>query len=117
MTISPLHIRADGLIQNRKDILESAMESTLLLKNLKTVKELARQKKSQLVAFSKNIKEISALMSEFKLEDIQETKPKAKKIIKIPEKKTEIPAPVEKPKSKIEQDLEDIQEKLRNLSF
>lgn len=120
MSIKDLHVQADGLTEIRKDILESAMQSALLLKNFTLVKSLNRQKKTQITMFKKKLSEISILMSSFKLEDIKEPR-QTPKIIKIkPEPvKKEIIKRVVMPKEKtqLEKELDDIQEKLRNLSF
>ena len=120
MSISSLHIKADGIIEKRRDILESAMQSALLLKNIKLVKILSQQKKSKLAEFKKNLEELSTLISKFKLDDIKEIKPKqsAPKVT-VPKQKIEAPREIERPqeKTKIEKELDDIQDKLRKLNF
>lgn len=111
---SSLHVRADGLIRNRKSILESAMQSTLLIKSIKPLKALNRKKSTQLTAFKKNLKEISHLIGEFKLRDVG---PKGKVIPKVTKKTKQVKIAVPKEKTKIERDLEDIQNKLQGLEF
>jgi len=117
MVDNSLHVRADRLFQHRRNILESAMQSAYILKNIKLVKALGKQKRYSLNAFKKSLNELSGLISELNLKDVHDPSISKQIAPKIKIKKVDISPFIPKEKSQIERDLEDIKNKLQGLNF
>ncbi len=114
-----VHVRLQEPIEKRKDILESALVSANLLQKYEDIKPLRNEKRKQIALFKKIIKETRILFKELEYEELPEVKiPKVeipKKLIQEAKHNLKLEAPISR--TKLEQDLADIRNKLENLKI
>ncbi len=116
LTTKGLHIKFFNPIDNRKQILESALLVTNLLQKYEDFKSIRNEKEKQKALFNKTIKEIKLLFKNLEYKELPEYKTQKQKISK---KTKEIKIDLKKPitKTQLELELESIKEKLENLKI
>lgn len=114
-----IHIRITDSIDKRKNILESALLSTNLLQKYEDIKPVRNEKTKQVALFKKIIKETRILFKELEYQELPEVimpqRESPKKLIKQAEHKLKLEAPISR--TKLQQDLTDIRNKLENLKI
>lgn len=122
---SILHVQIDNPTDVRRNILESAINSAEILKNYEKYREIRHRKKQYMERFAKISKEIKEEIN--KLEDnLPEIKEEVKKpeiprvteqkpVVKVKKVVHKEPIIKQQPKSKLEQDIDEIRKKLARL--
>lgn len=109
-----LHIKFLNPIDNRKEILESALLTANLLQKYEDFKSIRNEKTKQKALLKKTIKEIRLLFKDLEYKELPEYKiPKTQK--KPKETKPDLKETITK--TKLESELESIRKKLENLKI